>query len=480
MSVDIPHVKRKVVTGVISYGVRTLALQGIAFVATVLLGYYLSPADFGVYYIVVSVISLFSFLSDIGLAAALIQKKDELTVEELRTTFTVQQLLACGIFLALILLTPFWRANYGFTNESLFLLFALGFSFPLASLKTIPSILLERKLEFGKLVIPQLFENIAFYGIAVVLAAKGFGVGSYTYAVIARSVVGVVSIYFLQRWPIGFALAKNTLKRLLHFGVKFQLNDLLARIKDNLFIVILARFISTTQMGYISWAKRWSLFPFQLSVNSVISVTFSTYARLQDQEEYLRKAIEKSLYFISLLIFPVLVGMSVLANPLIHLVPKYLKWEPALFSLYFFCIDIAWSSVSTPLTNILNAIGQIDKTLKLMLLWTGLTWFVTPIGVILFGYNGVAIATAAIAFSSVLTGILVKRVIKVSLFAQVWRAIVASGMMGVVVFVFTRMMPVTVVNVGLAVVIGALAYVGASLLIGYRKLQAEVGSFLRH
>ena len=82
---------------------------------------------------------------------------------------------------------------------------------------------------------------------------------------------------------------------------------MLARLKDDLFVVVLGLFFPSTQMGYISWAKKMSLYPYQFSVNSVMSVTFPVFARLQEHPERLKRAIEKAMYFISLLIFPVLV-----------------------------------------------------------------------------------------------------------------------------------------------------------------------------
>ncbi|HZZ99022.1 MAG TPA: oligosaccharide flippase family protein, partial [Candidatus Saccharimonadia bacterium] len=228
--IDIDEIRHRSVKGVISYAFRTLALQLIGFVATVLLGYYLSPADFGIYFVVSAVIGFFTFLSDIGLAAALVQKKEPPTLEELRTSFTIQQLLACTIFVLILILSPIFRSQNHLSQDGVMLMYALGFSFILVSFKTIPSILLERQLRFDKLVLPQIFENLIFYAIAIALAAHGYGVRSYTYAVLARSVIGIIVIYSIQRWPIGFAFGKNSLRGLLKYGAKFQLNDLLARV----------------------------------------------------------------------------------------------------------------------------------------------------------------------------------------------------------------------------------------------------------
>jgi O-antigen/teichoic acid export membrane protein len=478
MSLSATELKRRSIKGVLSYGIRTGFLYVISIGATGLLGIYLSPAEFGTYFVVTAMIGLFTFMSDIGLAATLVQKKEEPTIEELRTTFTVQQILAIIIISVIIGLTPFWKNQVHLNAEGIWLLYALSFSFILASLKTIPSILLERKLSFDKLVIPQIIENLTFYGLAVMLAINGFGISSYTFAVIARSVVGVISIYTLQQWPIGFALSKETLNKLVNFGAKFQLNDLLARIKDDLFIVVLAKFMSPADMGLIGWAKRWSMFPYQLSVNSVVAVTFPTYSRLQHDVGRLTKAVEKSIYFISLLIFPILAGMSVLSHPLTTLIPNYAKWQPALASLAFFCINIAFSAISTPLTNTLNAIGQISKTLKLMVFWTASTWIITPLCVYYFDATGVAIASALIGSTSFITVYMVKKILPIRFIDQIWRQLIASLVMFFVLSVFRSLWSNSFLWFSIGILVGVFVYTVLIVCLGYNKLKIEIISLM--
>jgi O-antigen/teichoic acid export membrane protein len=475
----VEELKRRSVRGVFSYILRTGFLYGISIVATGLLGVYLSPSDFGIYFIVTSMIGLFTFMSDVGLAATLVQKKEEPTIEELRTTFTVQQVLAVLIVGLVLVLTPVWKSQTNLTDDGLMLLYALSFSFILASLKTIPSILLERKLAFDKLVIPQVIESLIFYGLAVYLARGGMGVSSYTVAVLARSVVGVIAIYLIQGWPIGLYWSKDIFKKLLGFGAKFQLNDLLARIKDDLFIVVLARFLSAQDMGLIGWAKRWSMFPYQLSVNSVVAITFPTYSRLQHDKVLLGKAVDKSIYFISLLIFPVLAGMVALAYPLTTIIPQYQKWQPAIIPLVFFVINVAWSAVSSPLTNTLNAIGQISKTLKLMLFWTAATWIITPICVYFFGATGVAVASAIVASSSFITIIMVKRSLRIHFIDNVWRQLLSALLMLSVLLLLQSWWSVSVIWLIVGVLVGAATYGAFTLLFGYNKLKKEVSSLRR-
>ena len=117
------EIKKKTTTGVIAYTIRTGLLYVVAIVATGFLSAFLSPEDFGIYFIVTAVIGIFTFLSDIGLAAALIQKKSEPTLADLRSTFTVQQILAVSIFGLTIILTPFWREYANLDKTGLELLY---------------------------------------------------------------------------------------------------------------------------------------------------------------------------------------------------------------------------------------------------------------------------------------------------------------------------------------------------------------------
>jgi len=474
---EIQDIKKRSVKGVISYTVRTFLNYGVALLAQTAFTILLSPEQFGVYFIVTAMIGIFTFLSDVGLAATLIQKKDEPTLTELRTTFTVQQVLATIIFLLIVALTPYWQSSQSFGRPELMLVYALGASFWFASLKTIPSLLLERKLRFDLLVIPAMVENTVFYGLATFLAWKGFGVSSFTYAVLTRSLLGVIAVYVIQRWPIGFAFDWQTLKKLANFGVKFQLNDLLARIKDDLFIFFLGSWLGPAAVGYIGWAKQWSRFPYQMTVTNVVAITFPTFSRLQDKKEQLAKAIEKTLYFISLFIFPLLVGMSVFIFPLLQVVPGVAKWQPASWSLVFFSLSILFAGLSSPLTNTLNATGKINKTLVLMVIWTILTWTVTPALIWLYGFNGVSLAALGISAGTLVLPIrYVQQSVQFRFWANVWRQTVATLALAFVAVAGLPLWNTSFLWLAFGILLAGATYAATFLIVGWRSLQTELRS----
>ncbi|KPJ70117.1 hypothetical protein AMJ51_02520, partial [Microgenomates bacterium DG_75] len=232
LEIDLETVKGRAVKGVVALTGRTFLLQIISFLGFFLLTVFLGKAEIGLFFAVSELIAILGYFSDIGLAAALIQKKEKPKLADIRSTFTIQQALVLTLVVLVFLLTPWLRSFYDISQPGIWLLWALTIGFFLASLKTIPSVLLERKLRFDLLVVVEIVESLLFYGIAVFLAWQGFGVTSYAWAVLARGIVGVILIYLLSPWKIGFAFEKDSLKHLLKFGVPYQANTFLAVVKD--------------------------------------------------------------------------------------------------------------------------------------------------------------------------------------------------------------------------------------------------------
>lgn len=406
--------ERRAIAGIVALSSRTFFLQTISFGATFLLTIFLSPAVFGIFYVVSSIIAFLGYFSDIGLAAALIQKKESLTREDLVTTFTIQQaLVGCVVLLAFVA-SPTISRWYGLEESGMWLYRTLIASFFLSSLKTIPSILLERDLAFGKLVIPQILETAGFYSTAVILAWKGLGVASFTWAVGVRAVIGLIAMYTVSPWIPGIGISKNVARRLLRFGVPFQMNSFLALVKDDLLTVYLGKVLPLAEVGYIGWAKKWAEVPLRLIMDSIVRVTFPAFSRLQHDTERLRVGIEQTIFGLSVTIMPITAAMIVGIEPLVRILPRYAKWEPAILSFYLFAIASVIASLSTPLTNALNALGHIRTTLKLMILWTALTWAFTLLLLPVVGFHAVAIALLAITSTVVLVVMILKRIVPFS------------------------------------------------------------------
>src|SRR3989338_5346587 len=226
-------VKKRATSGATILTFRTVFLQATSFFANVLLTVFLNPAQYGVFFLVSAVINFLAYFSDIGFAASLIQKKEKLTDLELKTIFTSQQIMILMLLIIIFLTTPIIQSFYKFNQNGVYLLWALAFSLFASSLKTIPSVLLERRLEFNKLVIPQIVETLIFNITVVYLASQGYGVTSFTIGVILRAVSGLIITYIIQPWMPAVSFSLSAFKSILRFGIPYQTNVFLAMLKDD-------------------------------------------------------------------------------------------------------------------------------------------------------------------------------------------------------------------------------------------------------
>lgn len=433
---DVGIIAKRSVKGVAALVSRTFLIQILSIVASFILTVYLDPKSFGIFFVVSSIIVFFNYFSDIGLAASLIQKKETPTLTEYRNVFTVQQILVLILIIPALLCAPYIANFYTLDTSGLYLLYAFFISFLLSSLKTIPTVMLERHLRFEKLVIPQIVENLFYNGALIIFVVLGFGVNAFTIAVLLRGVVGLIATYIIQPWKIGFAFSYPTVKSLMRFGVPFQMNSILALFKDDLLAVFIAKILPLSAVGYIGFAQKWAFMPLRLIMDNVIKVTFPSFSRLQDDKKALSKIVEKSIFLIALFIFPIVTGIIMFSPHLVEHIPDYQKWRPAVFALSLYSLNALVASVSVPLTNFLNAIGKIKITLYIMIFLTVGTWVSTLLLVMYFGYNGVALASFLVAASGLVVIYFVKKYIQFSFIHQVYKQLLASIIMAGSVFLF--------------------------------------------
>ena len=100
--------------------------------------------------------------------------------------------------------------------------------------------------------------------------------------------------------------------------------------------------------------------PLRVVLDNVTRVTFPAFSRMQDDMENLKKAVTRSIFFITFLVFPAAVGIVILAPIIFQSIPKFSQWMPAVVPLTFLAINVLFAAVTTQLTNLLSAIGK-DK-----------------------------------------------------------------------------------------------------------------------
>jgi PST family polysaccharide transporter len=475
---DITSLAKRSIHGVLILISRQFALNIISFVAFLFVTAILSPNDIGIFTAIIAIQRIISFFTDFGFGAALIQKKDALTDKDITTTFTLQAGVTLSIFILVFAFQDALANIFGYSDVGKYLLLSLVFTIFLSSFKTIPAVMLERGINFGKLVIPQIVESLVFNILLVVLVVQGFGIESFTWAFLISGLAGIPFYYMISPWKARIGIHKSSLTH-LKFGIQFQAKSILATIKDDLLTAFLPKFISYAEIGYIGFAQRLAFFIYRYVVDSLTKVTFSSYSRMQGNTDFLKKAIEKSLFFVAATMFPLLVGLIITIPYVIDYFPRWdNKWEPAVMSVMFFSLNALLSSVSGVLVNVLDASGKVTTTLRLMVVWTVLTWTLTPVAIMIFGYNGVAIASFLISLSLVYTIYLVRKIVMFSVSKPLIKPIFATAVMGIFTYVGSELFVSNIFSLIVLVVISGVIYCGAMYLTAKDEIIHDVRKFI--
>jgi O-antigen/teichoic acid export membrane protein len=197
---------------------------------------------------------------------------------------------------------------------------------------------------------------------------------------------------------------------------------------------------------------------------------------MQDDKEQLEKSATRSIFFITLLVFPAVAGIVVLFPVIMNLIPKYHQWIPAILPLTLLAVNVSFAAVTTQLTNLLNAIGKIKITSALMVMWTVLTWVFVPFLAVRYGASGAAVGYAVVGASSVVAIFIVKKYVNFSLIESTIKPLVAAAVMAVVLIILRAVLPLRFYSVAVLGIAGIAVYfasifilIGPSIITDVKK-----------
>jgi O-antigen/teichoic acid export membrane protein len=478
---DFAELKKKSLTGIGSLLGRQFLVYGIMFVGNIILARILLPRTFGIYAIVTFVVQFFSTFSDVGIGAALIQKKEELTNEELSTLFWLQQLLTLAVVVAAYITAPLALRVYpSLPPVTVWLIRGMAITFLFSSFKTVPAILMERVLDFRRIAVVDIAETLVFQAAAIAFALANFDVWSFIIAALLRGVLGAGLIYMISPWRPSFRYRLASVHGLIRFGLPYQGNTILSFIKDAITPLFVGAYAGASAVGYINWARNLAFAPLFLS-QSFGRVAFPSFSRLQHERILLKGTIERSIRMMTFVIFPITAIMFALAPEIIRIVFTQ-KWMPGILAFYFYCTSPYVIGIMMPLYSGIMAIGRSAILLKLAILLLFLEWGMGVPFVIAFGFNGIAFSQPILAcvFLIVYKRILDAEGVRVEIIKNVLHQCAASVIIGIGMRIIVSAVPVNLLTLVALSIGGCLLFlilmhfIKKSLVLEFRTYALEV------
>lgn len=274
-AMSVAEVRRRAAGGAAIVAGRTVAINLLALGGGVTLARLLTPRDFGVVAIGTTVATLGILLADGGIGAALIRGREEPDRADLEALLATQ--LTIGFLVVAV--AAALALPVGTTAGRVVPIMALAV--PLTALRSPGLVTLERQLSYRPLALVEVAETVAYYAWAIVtVAVFHLGVWGLATAMLVRASVGSVGTG-IAAGHIGLRPRPSwaRTRRLLTFGLRFQLHIGTAFGRDASLVAATARISGTAAAGIWSVGRRLMDLPIHLH-QALARVSFPAMSRL--------------------------------------------------------------------------------------------------------------------------------------------------------------------------------------------------------
>jgi PST family polysaccharide transporter len=321
-----PSLAQRVVSGTGWSSIAAAARQLLSLVGLGILARILGPDAYGLMGMANIVMVFLINFRDLGTAAAVVQRR-EISSVMISSLFWVNA--ALGVVLGAVVFAIAIPAARFFNQPQLApVLWALSLAFPIASAGVVHNALLTRHMQFREAAIVDMASAVTGYGVAVPMALAGFGVWSLVASNLTNGLVSTSLYWWFARFRPALKVDRAEIRSVAGFSLHlsgFGLVNYFARYADNL---VVGRFLGKDPLAFYQMAYNLMLFPLQNISSVVAQVLLPAFSRLQDDNERFRDAYVRSSMLIALITFPAMIGMAVLADPLVTAVLGA-KWKPA-------------------------------------------------------------------------------------------------------------------------------------------------------
>ncbi|MCX8022637.1 MAG: MOP flippase family protein [Syntrophorhabdaceae bacterium] len=454
--------KRQTITGLKWSTINSGVVSILAFIRLWILALLLSPEDFGLMAMVLTVIDLAMSYADTGLSAAIIHRQNA-DRKELSSLYWLNVASGFILFFIIWALTPIVVMFYKEPRLNLLLPIS-SLAFIISSFSNQFGVLLQRDVEFSTLAKQEIISTFTGTIIAIILAFSGFKVWSLLLGQLSGVATKTTLLLFLglKRYRPLLYFSTKDLKGFFSFGLYQMADRTINYLSGRMDQLLIGNLLGAEVLGYYNFAFNLVMQPL-FKINSVITVVmFPVFAKIQDDLERLRKGFVELIRFIFSINAPILIGLVSISQMAIVLVFGD-KWSGSIIFIQILAFVALLRSTNDPIASIGLAKGRA----KLLFLWN----LYSVIANFLFMYVGYKIFNVA----GIALGLLAVRILFVPLnyvyiiqptigncgldyFRNMARPISLSMVMAIIVAFLNTHLRHTPVNLILAICIGATIY----------------------
>lgn len=338
------------------------SVQGIQFLVMIIMARLLTPKDYGLVGMVAIFIAVSQSLVDSGFSQALIRKQNR-TETDNSTVFYFNIVVGALLYFILFAIAP-WVADFYDSPELTALMRVVCLSVVFNSFVVVQRALLTVNIDFKTQAKASLTAAIVSGIVGISMAYSGFSYWSIVAQQLVNLGLNTLLLWIFARWRPRLIYSWNSFRELFTFGSKLMASGLLDVIYRNMYLLVIGKVFTASSLGYYTRAHQFAEFPSSNLTGIIQRVTYPVLCQIQNDDERLALIYRRFLRVSAFLIFPLLVGLSAVAEPFILLLLKE-QWLFASTLLQIICFGMMWYPIHAINLNLLQVKGRSDLFLRL-------------------------------------------------------------------------------------------------------------------
>lgn len=470
--------KNKTVKGIVWSSVERFSVQGIQFLVMIVMARLLTPKDYGLVGMVAIFIAVAQSLVDSGFSQALIRKQNR-TETDNSTVFYFNIVVGILLYLVLFAIAPL-VADFYDSPELTALMRVICLSVVFNSFVVVQRALLTVNIDFKTQAKASLTAAVVSGVIGIGMAYSGFSYWSIVAQQLVNLGLNVLLLWTFAHWRPRWTYSWNSFRELFSFGSKLMASGLLDVVYRNMYLLVIGKVFTASSLGYYTRAHQFAEFPSSNLTGILQRVTYPVLCQIQDDDERLAQIYRRFLRLSAFLIFPLLVGLSAVAEPFVLLLLKE-QWLFAATLLQIICFAMMWYPIHAINLNLLQVKGRSDLFLRLEIIKKAIAVLILcvtiPMGLIAMCVGQILSSLIALIINTNYTG----KLIQVGFLRQMrdlLPTLLLSLSMWGVVYGITSCLSGTILQLIVGIVAGMVYYIALSALFHFPELK-ELYSIIR-
>lgn len=325
------------------------------FALSVILARMLTPTDIGIFSMSAILISFAHVFRDFGVFSYIVKEK-EVTEQTIRTALGVLLVTSWTVGAILFFTSGLWSGFFNTPEVSdVVKVLAIGFFFiPFGS---IPYALLTRNLEVKRTSKVMVVSVVTYFFTTIALAYTGHGHMTMAWANLVNIIVTGAAYHWYSTTPMPWLPSLKGWKKITHFGTGTIVTSTVAALDTALPDVMLGKMSTPAAVGYFSKAASAVSLPYTVLKSTIDYFALPYLSKLHHANEDMAAAIQQASSYISVVIIPAMVWMTVMDREIILFLfgPQ---WVASIDVIPWLCLTGAAGILFRLVTPALTSIGK--------------------------------------------------------------------------------------------------------------------------